>query len=135
MLDMAATLTARGVTPDRVKSEIFGPSDALTPGIVGGTSPRAPHPPDGEQGSGEPVVFSRSNVSAPWNPALRTLLEFAEACDVPVRWACRTGVCHTCETGLIGGAVAYDPTPLEPPAAGTVLICCAAPRGEVMLDL
>ena len=38
-----------------------------------------------------------------------SLLELAEACDVPTRWSCRTGVCHTCETGLLGGAVTYDP--------------------------
>jgi hypothetical protein len=36
-------------------------------------------------------------------------LELAEACDVPVRWSCRTGVCHTCECGLISGSVKYDP--------------------------
>jgi hypothetical protein len=23
-----------------------------------------------------------------------SLLELAEACDVPVRWSCRAGVCH-----------------------------------------
>jgi ferredoxin len=71
----------------------------------------------------------------PWQPACRTLLEFAEACDVPVRWACRTGVCHTCETGLLSGSVAYELEPLELPAAGNVLICCSRPVGEVLLDL
>jgi ferredoxin len=74
-------------------------------------------------------------LSVAWDPAFGTLLKFAEACDVPVRWACRTGVCHTCQTGLIGGAVAYQPEPLEPPEAGDALICCARPIGEVVLDL
>jgi ferredoxin len=63
------------------------------------------------------------------------LLELAEACDVSVRWSCRTGVCHTCESALIGGAVDYLPDPLEPPAAGNVLICCSRPRGDVEIDL
>ena len=63
------------------------------------------------------------------------LLEFAEACDVPVKWACRTGVCHTCECALIGGSVRYDPEPLDPPAEGNVLICCSRPETEVALDL
>jgi len=54
---------------------------------------------------------------------------------VPVRWSCRTGVCHTCETALIGGDVEYDPEPLDPPAQGDALICCSRPRGEVILDL
>jgi hypothetical protein len=27
------------------------------------------------------------------------------AWDVPVRWSCRAGVCHTCETTLVSGTV------------------------------
>jgi ferredoxin-NADP reductase/MOSC domain-containing protein YiiM/ferredoxin len=135
MQDIAADLAALGATPDRVKSEIFGPSDSITPGVVNGGPTRAPHPPDGARGTGPLVSFSRSNLSVAWDAAFGTLLEFAEACDVPVRWSCRTGVCHTCETGLIGGAVAYQPEPLEPPETGDALICCARPGGEVILDL
>ena len=59
----------------------------------------------------------------------------AEACDVPVRWACRTGVCHQCESGLVSGEVDYEPEPLEPPTAGRVLVCCSRPRTDVALDL
>ena len=54
---------------------------------------------------------------------------------MPVRWACRTGVCHNCETGLIAGAVDYLPDPIEPPAEGNLLICCSRPRADVVLDL
>lgn len=67
-----------------------------------------------------------------------TVLQFAgawEACDVPVRWSCRTGVCHTCESALIGGAVQYQPDPLEPPATGNVLICCSRPVADIEVDL
>jgi ferredoxin-NADP reductase/MOSC domain-containing protein YiiM/ferredoxin len=135
MHDIAADLAALGVTPEHVKSEIFGPSDAITPGVVNGAPTRAPHPPDGAPGTGPLVSFSRSNLSVAWDATFGTLLEFAEACDVPVRWSCRSGVCHTCETGLIGGAVAYQPEPLEPPETGDALICCARPSGEVVLDL
>jgi ferredoxin len=71
----------------------------------------------------------------PWDPAYATLLELAEACDVPTRWSCRTGVCHTCETGLLSGGVDYQPDPLEPPATGDALLCCSRPRGEITLDL
>lgn len=46
------------------------------------------------------------------------LLGLAEACDVPVRW-CRTGPCHTCETSLVSGNVAYSPDPVEPRADGS----------------
>jgi len=60
---------------------------------------------------------------------------FAEACDIPTRWSCRTGVCHTCETGLVAGTVAYRPDPIDPPAAGNVLVCCSQPQGDVVIDL
>jgi hypothetical protein len=38
-------------------------------------------------------------------------------------------------TGLIGGAVAYQPEPLERPASGNVLVCCSQPSADVILDL
>ena len=59
----------------------------------------------------------------------------AQLHDVPVRWACRTGVCHNCETGLIAGAVDYFVEPLTPPANGNLLICCSRPRADTVLDL
>ena len=135
MHDVSAGLTALGAAPERLHSEIFGPSEALTPGLVGGTPKPAPHSPPGTPATGDTVSFARSNLSVAWDPSFGSILEFAEACDVPVRWACRTGVCHTCQTGLVDGAVAYDPDPLEAPDAGTALICCARPAGELVLDL
>jgi ferredoxin len=54
-------------------------------------------------------------------------LELAEACDVPVRWFCRIGVCHTCECGLISGSVKYDTEPLDAQVVGNLLICCSRP--------
>jgi ferredoxin len=70
-----------------------------------------------------------------WDLSIQSLLELAEACDVPVRWSCRTGVCHSCETGLIGGTVAYRPDPVEPPTDGNVLIRCSRPAGDIVIDL
>ena len=134
MHDITAALAARGAAPERISTEVFGPADPITPGIVGARA-RAPHTPAGEPGRGPLVSFSRSNLSVAWDPSFASLLELAEACDVPVRWACRTGVCHTCETGLVTGEVGYRPDPIEPPAQGTALICCSNPSGEVTLDL
>ncbi len=134
MHDMAAALDVRGAAPERISTEVFGPADASTPGIA--TAPaRSPHPPAGTPGAGPAISFSRSNLSVAWDASFANLLEFAEACDVPVRWSCRMGVCHTCQTELVSGEVSYGPDPLEPPAPGTALICCSQPRGEVMLDL
>ena len=137
MRAIAAALTARGVAPERVVTETFGGVAVTRPGIVEGEHP-APHPPDGAPGAadGPPVTFARSGLSVAWDgDRFPSLLELAEACDVPAPFSCRTGVCHTCETGLVAGAVDYAPQPLEPPAEGRVLLCCGRPVGEVTLDL
>jgi ferredoxin len=109
----------------------------LRPGVVAaGGAPKPPHRPAGDAGTGPLVSFARSGVAAHWNPSVhQSVLELAEACDAPVRWACRTGVCHSCESGLVSGAVAYDPQPLEPPATGNLLICCSRPVGDIVVDL
>jgi ferredoxin len=70
-----------------------------------------------------------------WRAEYGSLLDLAEACDVPTRWSCRTGVCHNCESGLVSGVVSYAPDPVDPPGAGTVLICSAQPQDAVVLDL
>jgi ferredoxin len=89
----------------------------------------------GPPGPGPAISFARSGFAVPWNPKFQNLLEFAEACDIPVRWSCRTGVCHTCESGLISGAVTYRPEPLLMPAQGKLLICCSQPHEELVIDL
>ncbi len=81
------------------------------------------------------TTVARAGLTVCWDPKFQSLLELAEACDVPVRWSCRTGVCHTCECGLISGSVTYDPEPLEPPAAGNLLICCSRPREDLAIDI
>jgi ferredoxin len=81
------------------------------------------------------VSFARSGLNVRWESSFSNLLELAEACDVPVRYACRTGVCHTCESGLVTGKISYRPDPLDAPADGILLICCARPEGDVVIDL
>jgi ferredoxin-NADP reductase len=132
MAEMSAALAGLGV--GRVRTEIFGATPGLTPGIAPATA-RPPHPPAGEPADGPLVEFARSGLTVHWDPGRASLLELAEACDVPVRWSCRTGVCHTCETGLLSGTVGYAPDPVEDPADGSALICCSEPRGDVVLDL
>jgi ferredoxin-NADP reductase/MOSC domain-containing protein YiiM len=121
-----------GVLAENVHTEIFGSLEAITPGMA--QVVHTPHPPQGPPGSGPPVSFARSGITAAWDPKFASLLELAEACDVPVRWSCRIGVCHTCMTGLIDGSISYNPEPLEGPASGNVLICCSQPNSGVTLD-
>ncbi len=122
-----------GVLAENVHTEIFGSLEAITPGMA--QVVHTPHLPQGPPGSGPPVSFARSGITAAWDPKFASLLELAEACDVPVRWSCRIGVCHTCMTGLIDGSMTYNPEPLERPAPGNVLVCCSQPNAGVTLDL
>jgi ferredoxin-NADP reductase/MOSC domain-containing protein YiiM/ferredoxin len=134
MDEISAGLAATGIDAARIHTEPFGPAPGLTPGIAP-TPVRTPHPPSGRPGNGPTIEFARSNLAIPWHNDYGNLLELAEACDVPVRWSCRTGVCHNCETTLIAGSVDYSPDPVEPPADGSALICCSQPRDDVVLDL
>jgi ferredoxin-NADP reductase/MOSC domain-containing protein YiiM/ferredoxin len=134
MDEISAGLAAIGLDASRIHTEPFGPVPALTPGIAAPPA-RAPHPPAGQPGTGPAIEFARSGLVVPWSDDYPSLLELAEACDVPVRWSCRTGVCHNCETALIAGDVGYSPEPIDPPADGCALICCAQPGGDVALDL
>lgn len=122
-----------GVLPENVHTEIFGTVEGITPGMA--RVDHTPHLPQGTPGSGPSVSFARSGITVAWDPKFGSLLELAEACDIPVRWSCRTGVCHTCITGLIGGSITYSPEPLERPAHGNVLVCCSQPDANVTLDL
>jgi ferredoxin-NADP reductase/MOSC domain-containing protein YiiM/ferredoxin len=134
LADVSEALKAWNVPESCIHSETFGAASSLTPGIASALAP-SPHLPTGEPGSGPTVSFARTGLTVPWNVRFGSLLELAEACDVPVRWSCRVGVCHTCQTGKISGSVNYSPTPLDQPAESDILICCATPVSEIELDL
>jgi ferredoxin-NADP reductase/MOSC domain-containing protein YiiM len=135
MAEMKTALSAFGLLPERIHNEIFNGSETMTPGVAG-ASTRNPHVPEDAANTGPVVSFARSGIAAHWKAsAYQSILELAEACDVPVRWSCRTGVCHNCESGLVSGDVAYQPEPLDKPAQGNVLVCCSQPIGDVVIDL
>lgn len=135
MDDMRQTLAKSGVAPGRIHVEIFNGGESMTPGIAAAPR-RAPHLPAHPSETGALVSFARSGIAVHWDPsAYGNILELAEACDVPVRWSCRAGVCHNCESGLASGSVAYAPEPLDQPAEGNLLICCSQPAGDVVIDL
>ena len=117
MADMTKALTDIGLESPPC-TPLFGASAPINPGLTP-TTRTPPHPPRGEPGTGPSVTFARSGLTTPWNTATASsLLEFAESCDVPARWSCRTGVCHTCVTQLLTGEIVYRPEPLDlrPPA-------------------
>jgi ferredoxin-NADP reductase/MOSC domain-containing protein YiiM len=124
MAEMKEALATVGVAPERIHVELFNGSESMTPGVAGAAT-RTPHLPTDDANTGPLVSFARSGIAAHWKgSSYQSILELAEACDVPVRWSCRTGVCHSCESGLVSGAVVYGPEPLEKPPTATS--SCAA---------
>jgi ferredoxin-NADP reductase len=134
MAEMSTALVDLGVDATRIRTEFFGPAPAITPGVTL-TPTRPPHHPDGESTDGVRVGFARSGLTVHWDTRYASLLDLAEACDVPARWSCRTGVCHTCETSLLAGTIGYAPDPVDNPAEGNVLICCSQPVADTVLDM
>jgi ferredoxin-NADP reductase len=131
--DMKRDLVCLGVQQDAIHHEVFGPADSIEPGVTR-TDVKPPHSPV-PLGTGGMVSFTRSGLTVPWDRRFKSILELAEACDVPVRWSCRTGVCHMCECGILDGRLRYAPEPLDRPALGNALICCSIPESPIELDL
>jgi ferredoxin-NADP reductase/MOSC domain-containing protein YiiM len=133
MTAVRTALNSLGISD--VYTELFGPQDAINPGVVHATRV-PPHVPVGPAGPGPLVTFARSGLTVPMDSTPgQSLLELAEACDVPTRFSCRTGVCHVCVTVVLSGQTTYDPAPLELPEDGSILICCARPSVAVVLDM
>ncbi|WP_456825797.1 MOSC domain-containing protein [Cellulomonas sp. P5_E12] len=134
MDDVVAALATAGLDPARVHTERFGSRSPINPGVVRADAP-PPHQPPGPPGTGPQVTFARSGLSAGWADGYDSVLELAEACDVPTQWSCRTGVCHTCVTAVLSGSASYGTPPLEPPGADELLICSSRPTTDLVLDL
>ena len=134
MTDMRESLVQMGISPDRLHTELFGALPAINPGITD-VRHATPHQPPGPAGTGPQITFARSGLTVNWSDQHGSLLELADICDVPTRFSCRTGVCHTCITPILSGEVAYSPDPLEMPGPDEALICCSRPQSDVVLDL
>ena len=119
-------LQEAGVDKRLIRSESFG--EPLSP------ESRA-EPISPSAGAHYRVTLTRSNRVLNWSEAAGSLLELAEAESVAVPFACRVGVCHRCENGLLAGGILYEPQPLDPPARGRVLLCCARPTSDLVLDV
>ena len=135
MRAIGAALAARGVAPERIATEIFGAIAAHRLRHRARPATARHTPPTVRPGSGPIVTFSRSDLAVPWDDRYPSLLDLAEACDVPVGFGCRNGTCHNCESGLLAGEVTYHIEPLEPPPDGRVLVCSSRPSSELTLDL
>jgi ferredoxin-NADP reductase/MOSC domain-containing protein YiiM len=134
MDDMRDALGSIGFAAGDIRYERFGSRGSINPGIAAAAS-RPPHQPAGTPATGPLVTFARTGLSVHFGANGRTLLELAEACDVPTRWSCRAGVCHICITPLLSGDINYVQAPLELPGPQDVLVCSAEPKTDVVLDM
>jgi uncharacterized protein len=124
------------IADERIHAEAFGPSgltrthDAkagsadTSAADASEASPAVTHAP---ASAPVPVVFAKSGKEARWDPASGTLLEFAEAQGLSPESMCRGGMCGTCRTSIVDGAVAYSSPPDFPLGEHEALICCAVP--------
>jgi ferredoxin len=118
LADMREGLQAEGA--EHVQSESFGPArPAAQPALAAAGA----------------VDSARSGRQVAWDGGFTSLLELAEASEIPASASCRAGSCHECATRLLAGRVHYATEPIAAPAEGQVLLCCAQPDGEVVLDL
>ena len=136
MRAIGAALTARGVAPERIATEAFGAVADPRLGDRQGRRPPRRTRPTAPPGAGPAVTFVRSNLPVAWDDRYPSLLDLAEACDVPAGFGCRTRrLPQLRERPPRPGRSTYEIEPLEPPAAGRVLLCCTRPASALTLDL
>jgi ferredoxin-NADP reductase len=117
-------LTALGVSQDRILQESFGEGKRTTE-----SRPLQARP-------AETVVFIRSQKFCQAS-AGSTLLELAERNDVQIPYGCREGLCGTCATRVLSGAVQMDVEAgltAEQKNSGYVLPCVSRAEGTVVLS-
>jgi len=129
MAGMRDALTSLGIDDSRIRQETFAPAASAPARPVVASEPRV--------ATGQPpsIHFARSKKSAVWTPGTASLLDFVEAQGLLPDFSCRAGVCGTCACRLIRGEVIYTDEPLEPPPPGEILLCCAQPGEDLVLDL
>ena len=133
MQSLFAGLLGWGVPGDRIYYEFFGPASALTNRAQVSTPKRIAGAAEccGEM----EVTFSKAGIKANWNPSFESILDLAEANGLSPEYSCWTGICHTCVSSLEDGNVEYVLDPLDPPDPGSVLICCAKPKTNVVVGV
>ena len=119
-----------GVPESRIRFELFGPAALLQEGT---RARRHKKKTVGEEKAYE-IVFSESGIAAKWDSEYENLLEFAEDNGVFPDFSCRSGICHSCQYELSKGEVNYTFEPLDPPYPGQVLLCCARPGSNLVID-
>jgi MOSC domain-containing protein YiiM/ferredoxin-NADP reductase/predicted pyridoxine 5'-phosphate oxidase superfamily flavin-nucleotide-binding protein len=134
MRSLYCGLLSVGMSEERIHYEFFGPGSILH----NDSSPIGQEdvqPAETEITGGLQVEFSRSGKSVTWDPKYETILELAEQHGLDPDYSCRSGICHTCKCAILEGKVDYIEEPLNDPGEGNVLICCARPKTNLVIDV
>ena len=115
-------LTGIGVRRERIHYESFGSGTALKPEAKAEAARVGPMTV-----GAAPVRFAKSGITAEWSRDKGSLLELAEAVGLAPVFGCRSGICGTCATRIVSGAVEYVEEPLAPRGEDQVLLCCSVP--------
>lgn len=115
-------LAVLGVAEDDIHVEVF-----FSPTTAELTEPREPSTPG-------PHRITVGDDEIEWRPESGRLLDAVEGIGIPWPSGCRVGACGTCERPLRSGTIEYLQDPVSPPKAGRVLVCCAVPTSDVVLD-
>lgn len=120
-----------GVPEGHIHFEAFGPASIPRKQPVSATQAPAP---GGNAQDAVVVSFTTSGRQARWDPAMGSLLAFAEKLGLAVNSGCRAGACGTCQTTIRTGEVAYSQAPDFDPEPGSCLLCVCTPKTALTLE-
>ncbi|WP_158939731.1 2Fe-2S iron-sulfur cluster-binding protein [Burkholderia sp. S171] len=126
-------LRSLGVDKGRIRHEFFGPASVL--GLDDVDVQSSPEPEVIPEASVPTVCFMPSGKTLAWDPSCHSLLDLAEAAGLRPPFSCRAGLCGSCASQLIDGAVEYFEQPLDEPQDGEVLLCCARPSTAIAIRI
>ena len=110
------------VADERIHYEFFGAGAVFQSSKPDGISDQ-----QASELSPVPVIFKRSGIETTWEPSRGSLLDLAEAEGLQPEYSCRSGICQTCATAVLEGAVGYAEPPMVEPESGMALLCCCHP--------
>jgi ferredoxin-NADP reductase len=123
-----ASLLDLGVSPDQVKTELFGTPKPIP--ASAGTSAAVTTP-----ATGPLVTFSEHAKTARSRPG-QTVLELSEALDIGIEYSCRVGTCGVCKSRMTAGEVEMpveEALDADEKARGAILACQARPVTDIVV--
>ncbi|MBT4258366.1 MAG: 2Fe-2S iron-sulfur cluster binding domain-containing protein [Nitrospina sp.] len=122
--DLRNDLADWGVPKKNIHFEAFGPATVKV----------CKKESDKESDSKISVQFKKSGKNLMWDSQASSLLDFAEANQIPIDSGCRAGNCGTCLIAIKSGDIELVGEPGSEPEAGSCLACISVPKDNISLD-